>query len=304
MGKIAFVFAGQGAQYSGMGKDFYASNAAARAVFDEAEALRPGTLAQCFESDEAVLKETKNTQPDMFAVELATAAALTASGIRADMTAGFSLGELAALAYAGAGSFAEIFQLVTKRGALMQQAAEKQPTAMVAALKLSAEDVEKLCAEFANVYPVNFNCPGQVSCSGLAEEIKAFSAAVKEAGGRAVPLKVKGGFHSPFMKEAAAAFDKELAAVDFKTLEIPVYANCNGLPYSEDVVTTLSQQMANPVRWETSVRNMIAAGCDTFIEIGPGDTLSGMIKRIDGNVRRYTCGSIEEMNKILEEVKA
>ena len=171
-------------------------------------------------------------------------------------------------------------------------------------MKLSAEDVEKLCAEFANVYPVNFNCPGQVSCSGLAEEIKAFSAAVKEAGGRAVPLKVKGGFHSPFMKEAAAAFDKELAAVDFKTLGIPVYANCNGLPYSEDVVTTLSQQMANPVRWETSVRNMIAAGCDTFIEIGPGDTLSGMIKRIDGNVRRYTCGSIEEMNKILEEVKA
>lgn len=304
MGKIAFVFAGQGAQHSGMGKDFYDSNAAAKAVFEEAEALRPGTLAQCFESDEAVLKETKNTQPDMFVVELATAAALTASGIRADMTAGFSLGELAALCYAGAGTFADLFKLVTQRGALMQQAAEEQPTAMVAALKLSAEKVEEIAAGFDNVYPVNFNCPGQVSCSGLAEEIKAFSAAVKEAGGRAVPLKVKGGFHSPFMKTAAAAFAEALAAVPLKSLSIPVYANCSGAPYGSDVAATLAQQMANPVRWETSVRNMIAAGVDTFIEIGPGDTLCGMIRRIDGNVRRYTCGSVEEMNKILEEVKA
>ena len=304
MGKIAFVFAGQGAQHSGMGKDFYDSSAAAKAVFEEAEALRPGTLAQCFESDEAVLKETKNTQPDMFVVELSTAAALTASGIRADMTAGFSLGELAALCYAGAGTFADLFKLVTQRGALMQQAAEEQPTAMVAALKLSAEKVEEIAAGFDNVYPVNFNCPGQVSCSGLAEEIKAFSAAVKEAGGRAVPLKVKGGFHSPFMKTAAAAFAEALAAVPLKPLSIPVYANCSGAPYGSDVAATLAQQMANPVRWETSVRNMIAAGVDTFIEIGPGDTLCGMIRRIDGNVRRYTCGSVEEMNKILEEVKA
>lgn len=301
MGKIAFVFAGQGAQHTGMGKDFYDEDTAAKAVFDEAEALRPGTLAQCFEGDEAVLKETKNTQPDMFACEVATAAALTASGIRADVVAGFSLGELAALAYAGAGDFATLFQLVSARGALMQEAAEKQPTAMVAALKLPAEKVEELCAGFANVYPVNFNCPGQVSCSGLAEEIKEFSKALKEAGGRAVPLKVKGGFHSPFMAEAAAAFEKLLADAEFKPLNVPVYANVSGAPYA-GVVETLAQQMAHPVRWEESVRNMVAAGVDTFIEIGPGDALSGMIKRINPDVRRYTCGSMEEFRKIVEEV--
>lgn len=304
MGKIAFVFAGQGAQHSGMGKDYYEQNTAAKAVFDEAEMLRPGTLAECFESDEAVLQETKNTQPDMFVCELATAKALLASGIQADVAAGFSLGELAALCFAGAGDFSDMFRLVIKRGALMQEAAEAQPTAMVAALKLSSEEVEKICEGFENVYPVNFNCPGQVSCSGLSEEIKAFSAAVKEAGGRAVPLKVKGGFHSPFMKDAAEAFDQELAQVSLKVLDIPVYANYSGMPYGDDIVATLSQQMAHPVRWEETVRHMIADGVDTFIEIGPGDTLSGMIKRIDANVRRYTTGSVEEMKKILEEVKA
>ncbi len=304
MGKIAFVFAGQGAQHSGMGKDYYSANAAAKAVFDRAEALRPGTLAQCFEGSDDVLQETKNTQPDMFVVELATAAALQANGISADMTAGFSLGELAALAYAGAADFADMFNLVCKRGALMQEAAEAQPTAMAAVLKLAAEDVEKICADFPNVYPVNFNCPGQVSCSGLAEEMKAFTASVKEAGGRAVPLKVKGGFHSPFMENAARAFNKELNTLQVQSLKMPVYANYNGEPYHTDVISTLSEQMAHPVRWEQTVRNMIAAGADTFIEIGPGDTLVGMIKRIDPTVRRYTTGSIEELQKIIEEVKA
>ena len=304
MGKIAFVFAGQGAQHAGMGKDLYEMNAAARAVFDEAERLRPGTLTECFGSDEAVLQETKNTQPDMFVVEAATAAALAASGIQADVAAGFSLGELAALSYAGAADFKAMFQLVCARGALMQAAAEAQPTAMAAVLKLSAEEVEKIAAGFDNVYPVNFNCPGQVSCSGLADEMKDFMKAVKAAGGLAVPLKVKGGFHSPFMKEAAQAFDEKLAAMAFQPLTCPVYANHSGDVYAADVVTDLSRQMAHPVRWETSVRHMIAGGVDTFIEIGPGDTLCGMIKRIDGNVRRYTTNTVEEIGKIITEVKA
>ncbi|MGN0969099.1 MAG: ACP S-malonyltransferase, partial [Oscillospiraceae bacterium] len=198
MGKIAFVFAGQGAQFAGMGRDLYERSAAARQVFDRVDAIRPDTSAQCFEGTDAELKETKNTQPCMFAVEMAAAAALTDAGIRADMTAGFSLGELAALTYSGAADLETGFKLVWRRGEWMQKASEQEPTAMAAVLKLTNEQVEELCSQFKQVYPVNYNCPGQVSVSGAEAEMPAFSAAVKAAGGRAVPLKVRGAFHSPF----------------------------------------------------------------------------------------------------------
>lgn len=303
MGKIAFVFAGQGAQFAGMGRDLCQSSDAARRVFEQADSIRPGTSRQCFEGTDEELKETKNTQPCMFAVEMAAAAALSSNGIHADMTAGFSLGELAALTYAGAMDFGTGLRLVNRRGELMQKASELQPTAMAAVLKLTNEQVEELCAQFDQVYPVNYNCPGQVSVSGAEAEMPAFSAAVKAAGGRAVPLKVRGAFHSPFMKLAEEGFVKEMEKFPFHTPHIPVYSNYTSEPYGSNIPELLGQQICHPVLWERSIRNMIAAGADTFLELGPGRTLCTLIGKIDSTVRTFPVCEGKDLEAVLAEVK-
>ena len=292
MGRIAFVFSGQGAQTPGMGKDLYESSEAARRVFDAADALRPGTSRQCFEGTEEELRETANTQPCLVAMELAAAAAVTEAGARADMAAGFSLGELSALAYAEAMDFEPAFRLVCRRGELMQRAAEQTPTAMAAVLKLSNEEVERLCADFAHVWPVNYNCPGQVTVSGLEEEMAEFHSAVRAAGGRTMPLKVRGAFHSPYMKEASDEFAAEIDQYTLAAPKIPVYANFTAEPYGPDVAGTLKEQMCHPVRWEATVRNMLAAGVDTFMEVGPGRTLCNLIAKTDKSAR---CLSFTEV---------
>lgn len=302
MGKIAFVFAGQGAQYPGMGRELAQCSRAAAEIFEQVDALRPGTSEQCFSGTAEELKETKNTQPCLFAVELAAAAALAERGLKADMAAGFSLGEIGALTYTGAVDFATGFHLVCRRGELMQAAAEEQPTAMAAVLKLSNEDVEGLCAQFDQVYPVNYNCPGQVSVACAREQLAPFSAAVKAAGGRALPLKVRGGFHSPFMASAAQGFAGVLADCQVGRPEIPLYSNCTGGVYTGDPKELLARQIASPVRWETIVRNMIAAGADTFLELGPGKTLCGLIGKIDKRVKTYALSTREDLETILREV--
>ena len=303
MGRIAFLFAGQGAQVPGMGKSFYDNCASSRKVFETADLLRPGTSLQCFEGTAEELKETKNTQPCLLTVELAIAQALTDAGICADVTAGFSLGELSALTYAKAFDLETGIQLVMKRGALMQEASEKQDTSMAAVLKLSNEDVEKVCAQFSQIYPVNYNCPGQVSVSGAAAEMNDFYAAVKEAGGRALPLKVSGAFHSPFMADAAAEFAKELAAVSFQKPVIPIYSNYTGEEYPEGICEILSQQIDHPVKWEMIIRAMISAGVDTFVEIGPGTTLTGFMKKIDPSVKAISIAEYDAMQAALEEMQ-
>lgn len=302
MGKIAFVFAGQGAQHPGMGKELAEISDAAAEVFKTADQIRPGTSAQCFEGTDEELKKTDNTQPCMYAVEMAAAAALTEKGIKADMTAGFSLGELAALTYSGAADLESGFRLVCKRGQLMQQAAEKQDASMAAVLKLTPEKVEEVCAGFENVYPVNYNCPGQISVSGDAAEMKAFRGAVKEAGGRAIPLKVSGAFHSPFMKEAGDAFAEEIEKFDFGKPGCALYSNCTGEEYGDDVKRSLSDQMCSPVRWEKIIRNMIDAGADTFIELGPGNTLAGFISKINSDVRVFSVEGKEDLETVVSEV--
>lgn len=183
MGKIAFVFAGQGAQHGGMGKDAAENSSAAAEIFAKADSTRPGTSKQCFEADAAELAETKNTQPDIYTVDLAMAALLEEAGVKASMVAGYSLGELAALAYAKAFTFENGLELVGKRGAIMQSESEKVETGMVAVLKLDDDKVEEIAQQYQQVYPVNFNCKGQVSVAGNKDELQKFNVAAKEAGG-------------------------------------------------------------------------------------------------------------------------
>lgn len=285
MGKIAFVFSGQGDQFPGMGKDLYEKYPVAQKIYDLCDEIRPGTSAQCFTGTEEELKETKNTQPCLFAMELAAASVLVEKGIRPDVVAGFSLGEVVAATVSGAFNNETGFRLVCKRGELMQCEAEKFDTSMAAVVKLTPEQVQEVCDKYSNVYPVNFNCPGQITVSGLSSQMTDFFADVKAAGGRAIPLKVKGAFHSPFMNEAAKAFAEELKKAEIKERTITLYSNMTAEPYGDDVVGLLSSQICSPVQWEKIIHNMVSDGVDTFIEIGPGKTLTNMIKKISADVK-------------------
>ena len=304
MGKVAFVFPGQGAQHSGMGKSLYEISPAAAEIFRMADAIRPGTSLQCFEGTEEELKQTAITQPCLWTVEVAAAAALTEASIHADVCAGFSLGELAALSFAHVVDLSTCFDLVCHRGQLMQKAAEAADTSMAAVVKLDNATVESICARFYGVYPVNYNCPGQVTVTGLRSNMADFSAAVREAKGRALPMKVNGGFHSPFMAGAAEAFASYLKSVEFQIPTISVYANKTSFPYTGDMKQTLASQICSPVLWEDSIRNMIDAGVDTFIEVGPGNVLQGFIARIDKNVRTFGVSDAESLKKTIKEVNA
>lgn len=294
MGKVAFVFSGQGDQYPGMGKELAEKYPVAAAVHEMCDRIRPGTSQQCFTGTAEKLMETANTQPCLFAMELAAAAVLMEKGIQPDAVAGFSLGEVVAATVAGVFDNEAGFRLVCRRGQLMQAAAEQFDTAMAAVVKLTPEQVQAVCSKYSDIYPVNFNCPGNITVSGLASQMPAFFADVKAAGGRAIPLKVRGAFHSPFMNNAAKAFGEELAEADIRERTIPLYSNMTGEPYTDDVVGLLSGQICNPVQWEKLIRNMIADGIDTFIEIGPGRTLANMIKKIDPTVTVRT--GMEELS--------
>lgn len=305
MSKIAFVFSGQGAQAPGMGKELYECSAAAKAVFDLCDSIRPGTSQQCFNGTKEELTVTANTQPDMFAVEVAAAKALVEAGIVPDALAGFSLGEISALAFSGAVSLEDGFRLVCQRGQLMQDASNAVDSAMVAVVKLPPEKVEELAGQFDQVYPVNYNSPAQTVCAGLSASMEGFKAAVKEAGGRALPLKVSGAFHSPFMASAAEGLKQVLSPMTFGTPDYPLYSNVTALPYEEgQFQDLLSRQVVSPVRWQTIVENMIAAGVDTFIEVGPGKTLTGLIGKINSDVKTLNVEDAESLRHTIEEVKA
>lgn len=285
MGKVAFVFSGQGDQFPGMGKDLYEKYPVAKKIYDLCDEIRPGTSDQCFNGTEEELKETKNTQPCLYAMELAAASVLMEKGITPDVVAGFSLGEVVAATVSGAFDNETGFRLVCKRGELMQSEAEKMDTSMAAVVKLTPEQVRAVCSKYSDVYPVNFNCPGQITVSGLSSQMIAFFVDVKAAGGRAIPLKVKGAFHSPFMKAAAESFAEELKKAEVKERSITLYSNMTAEPYADDVVGLLSSQICSPVQWETIIRNMVSDGVDTFIEIGPGKTLTNMIQKISTDVK-------------------
>ncbi len=303
MGKIALLFAGQGSQYPGMGKDFYENSPQVKAVFEQLEALRPGTMEQCFNGTKEALSITMNTQPCMFAVDYAIAKAVQERGISVDAAAGFSLGEIPALAFAEVISLSQAFELVCHRAAIMNDAAEKYPGGMQAILKLPADKITALAETFNDVFPVNYNSPEQTAVAGAPEQLKSFAEAVKAEGGRAVPLAVSGAFHSPYMNAAAESLADYVQNIDMQQGVCPVYANRTAQPYTVDTAKELvSSQVNHPVQWVKTIEQMMADGADCFIEVGPGKTLSGLVKKIAAEAQVYKVENTADLDALLQSL--
>ena len=298
MGKIALIFSGQGAQYTGMGKEICENSKAAKAVFDMADSIRPNTSNQCFSGDISELSITANTQPCVFTVDLAVARAVEELGIKVDCVSGFSLGEIAALAFSGMLSDEDAFKLVCKRGELMDKAAKANPGAMLAVMKLPADEIEKICSQFEDTYPVNYNSPAQTVVATKEENVDALIEAFSNAKGRAKRLAVSGAFHSPFMAEAAEGLMEYMEKVEFNEPNIPLYSNYTAKPYEGDYKALVKAQVENPVKWQTIVENMVSDGVDTFIEVGVGKTLTGLVKRIDGNVKAIKVENVADLEQL------
>jgi len=305
MSKIAFMFPGQGAQKAGMGKDFYEQSETARKVIDKAtELLDIDMKALCFEENDK-LDQTEYTQAALVTVCLAMEHVLRERGLKADVTAGLSLGEYCAIASAGGMTTEDAITTVRKRGILMQNAVPGGKGSMAAVLGMTGEAIEKVVDEIDGVTIANYNCPGQIVITGWKESVEKASEALKEAGAkRVLPLNVSGPFHSPMLTEAGKELGKVLENVELSPLEIPYVTNVTA-EYVRDIIETkelLAKQVASSVRWQQSVENMIADGVDTFVEIGPGRTLAGFMRKINRDVKVYNVGTWEDVDKVVSEL--
>ncbi len=289
MGKTAYIFPGQGSQYVGMGKDFFEHDPESRALFRHAdEILGFGLSALCFDGPEEELRQTRNTQPAIFLQSMVALRKMT--GRNPDMVAGHSLGEYSALVAAGALSFEDGLTLVRLRGELMQKAGDEQRGTMAAIVGLLPDAVEAICAEASSagiVQPANFNSPGQIVISGSVEGVRKGMELAKARGAKLVKeLVVSGAFHSPLMASARDGLKKKLDETPLHDAVIPVYTNVTAEPVTkaEDIRDMLNRQLTHPVRWEESIIHMVRDGADSFIEIGPGKVLQGLVKRIAAHV--------------------
>ncbi len=305
MSKIAFMFPGQGAQKAGMGKDFYEQSEMARQVIDSASELLGIDMKElCFEENDR-LDQTEYTQAALVTVCMAMEHVLRERGLKADVTAGLSLGEYCAIASAGGMSTEDAITTVRKRGILMQNAVPGGKGSMAAVLGLTGDVIENVIEGIDGVSIANYNCPGQIVITGWKESVEKASEALKEAGAkRVLPLNVSGPFHSPMLKEAGEELGKVLENVKVTPLEIPYVTNVTA-EYVKDIEDTkalLAKQVASSVRWQQSVENMIAQGVDTFVEIGPGKTLAGFMRKISRDVKVYNVGTWEDVDKVVSKL--
>lgn len=303
MGKLAFVFPGQGAQYVGMGKEFYEQISVSRKVYTIASEVTGLNLpGLCFEKNEQI-DITEYTQIAMLTTEAAILAALQEKGVKADVAAGLSLGEYGAILTAGAMSLEDVFRVVRQRGILMQEAV---PTgdAMCAVLGMDGEKIAKICDETEGIVSVaNYNCPGQIVITGEEGAVAVAAEKLKEAGARrCIPLNVSGPFHSAMLKEAGEKLGKVLEQVELRAFSTPYVTNVTAEYVTEpsEIKELLGRQVYSSVKWQQSVERMIADGVDTFIEIGPGRTLTGFLKKINKNVTGLHIEKVEDLDAVVK----
>lgn len=305
MNKIAFIFPGQGSQYVGMGKDFFDTYEEAREVYKLAGEVSGLDMEElCFTQNENI-NITEYTQIAMLATEVAILKVLEAKGVKADMTAGLSLGEYGALAAADVMDLKDLFRVIRKRGIFMQEA-YPQGGAMTAVIGFDTDKIKEICESTDGIVTIaNYNCPGQIVITGEEEAVARASESLAAAGAkRLIPLKVSGPFHSKLLSGAGEKLGKELEGVELRDPSIPYYTNVEAqkVTSKEQIKQLLMTQVSHSVCWQQSMENMIQEGVDTFIEIGPGKTLSGFARKISKDITCLNIDKLEDLEKVLTSV--